>query len=157
MSSEKPQRSKPIGRVLVIDDQPLIPLAFQQILRSIDPSALVEYSGDMFMTLSATAYAGANFDLIVIGSLHEGLTQNGQQTITELRERFGQPLVMVYSSTYDPLIIEKMRETGIDAYVHKYESVEEVSNACRQLSTGHPYISGMFHTLYYDYGYQVKK
>lgn len=63
---------------------------------------------------------------------------------------------MIYSTIYDPLIIQKMKETGIDAYVHKYESVDEIRKAYRHLSAGESYVSGIFHTLYYDYGYGTK-
>jgi DNA-binding NarL/FixJ family response regulator len=64
---------------------------------------------------------------------------------------------MVYSNAYDPVIIEKMTATGIDAYVHKYESVEEIRKAYIYLGKGESYISEIFHTLYYEYGQGVGK
>jgi DNA-binding NarL/FixJ family response regulator len=149
--------AKPLDRILVIDDLPLIPLAFQEVFRSVNSAAGVEYSGNIFTALSAKIYANTSFDLIITGSFQEQYSTNLQQAVTELKKRFGQPRVMIYSSTYDPLIIEKTNTTGIDAYVHKYESIDEIRKAYQHLSAGESFVSGMFHTLYYDYGYGVRK
>jgi len=46
----------PLDRILVIDDLPLIPLAFQEIFRSLNPAARVEYSANIFTALSAKAF-----------------------------------------------------------------------------------------------------
>ena len=157
MPSVSPHNATPLDRILVIDDLPLIPIAFQEIFRSVNPSALVEYSGNIFTALSAKAYANTSFDLIITGSFQEQHSTNLQFAVSELKKRFGRPRVMIYSSAYDPLIIEKMAGGDIDAYVHKYESVDEIRKAYQHLSAGEPYVSGIFHTLYYDYGYGVRK
>jgi DNA-binding NarL/FixJ family response regulator len=146
MPSQSLYNATPLDRILVIDDLPLIPIAFQEVFRTVNPSAKVEYSGNVFNALSARSYANTTFDLVITGSF-----------APELKKRFGQPRIMIYSSTYDPLIIEKMIETGIDAYVHKFESPEEIVKAYQQLAAGQPFVSGMFHTLYYDYGYGARK
>jgi DNA-binding NarL/FixJ family response regulator len=150
-------KATPLDRILVIDDLPLIPLAFQEVFRQINPSVRVEYSENIFTALSAKSFANIQFDLVITGSFQDRYSTNLQQAVTELKKRFGNPLVMIYSSTYDPLIIEKMTAAGIDAYVHKYESIDEIRKAYQELSCGQPYVSGMFHTLYYDYGYGVRK
>ena len=157
MPSVSHHKATPLDRILVIDDLPLIPLAFQEVFRSVNPSALVEYSENIFTALSAKIYANTTFDLVVTGSFQDRYSANLQQAVSELKKHFGEPLVMIYSSAYDPLIIEKMNETGIDAYVHKYESIDEIRKAYQHLSTGESYVSGIFHTLYYDYGYGVRR
>ena len=150
-------KASPLDRILVIDDLPLIPLAFQEVFRLVNPSVLVEYSENIFTALSAKAWANTTFDLVITGSLQDNYSENLQQAVTELRKRFGQPLIMIYSSAYDPMIIEKMPATGIDAYVHKYESIPEIRRAYEELSKGGPYISSIFHTLYYEYRHGVRK
>jgi DNA-binding NarL/FixJ family response regulator len=157
MPSVSNHKATPLDRILVIDDLPLIPLAFQEVFRSINPSAIVEYSENIFTALSAKAWANTAFDLVITGSLQDNYSANLQQAVTELRKRFGEPLIMIYSSAYDPIIIEKMAITGIDAYVHKYESIDEIRRAYQQLSNGEPYISSIFHTLYFEYGHGVRK
>jgi DNA-binding NarL/FixJ family response regulator len=157
MPSVSNQKATPPDRILVIDDLPLIPLAFQEVFRAVNPSAAVEYSENIFTALSAKAYANMSFDLVITDTLQDHFSRNLQQAVSELKKRFGQPLVMIYSSVYDPVIIEQMAPTGIDAYVHKYESIEEIKNTYLHLSKGETYVSGIFHTLYYEYGQGVRK
>ncbi|MBS1663305.1 MAG: response regulator transcription factor [Bacteroidetes bacterium] len=157
MPSVSTFKATPLDRILVIDDLPLIPLAFQEVFRSINPKALVEYSENIFTALSAKAWANTAFDLVITGSLQDHYSANLQQAVTELRKRFNEPLIMIYSSAYDPVIIEKMAATGIDAYVHKYESIEEIRRAYQSLSSGEAYVSSIFHTLYYEYGHGVRR
>jgi len=142
----------PLDKILVIDDLPLIPLAFQELFRAINPSAVVEYSENIFSALSAGNYARASFDLVIAGSLPDNFSGQLQQSVADLKMKFGNPRIMVYSSAYDPIIIEKMAETGIDAYVHKFESIEEIRKAYTHLAGGGSYVSEIFHTLYYEYG-----
>jgi DNA-binding NarL/FixJ family response regulator len=151
MSSVTNQNAHPLDKILVIDDLPLIPLAFQEVFRSINASAVVEYSENVFSALSAKALANTTFDLIITASFQDRYSASLQQAVTELRNRFGQPRIMIYSSSYDPQIIEKMPEVGIDAYVHKFEPIEEIRKAYQRLSRGEPFISAIFHALYYDY------
>jgi DNA-binding NarL/FixJ family response regulator len=151
------QKATPPDRILVIDDLPLIPLAFREVFRSINPSATVEHTENIFSALSTKVFANTHFDLVIADSFQDHFSGNLQQTVQELKNRFGQPLIMIYTSTYDPLIVEKMILTGIDAYVHKYESIEEIIKTYAQLSKGETYISGIFHALYYEYGYGLRK
>jgi DNA-binding NarL/FixJ family response regulator len=135
----------------------LFPWPSRKFFRGINKSAVVEYSENIFSALSARAYANATFDLVITGSLQDNLSEHLQQAITELKKKFGDPLIMVYSSAYDPVIIEKMAATGIDAYVHKYESIEEIRKAYIRLGKGSPYVSEIFYTLYYEYGQGLRK
>jgi DNA-binding NarL/FixJ family response regulator len=157
MSSVTNQNAHPLDKILVIDDLPLIPLAFQEVFRSINASAVVEYSENIFSALSAKVFANTSFDLIITGSFQDRWSTNLQQAVTELQSRFGQPRIMIYSSHYDPQIIEKMNEVGIDAYVHKFEPIEEIRKAYQRLSHGEPFVSAIFHALYYDYGLGIRK
>lgn len=139
--------SRSLDRILVIDDLPLIPLAFQEVFRKINPSALVSYSENIYTALSAKAWDNTVFDLVIIGTLQENYTINLRLAVSDLRKRFGQPLIMIYSSVYDPAIVENMTAAGIDAYVHKYEPVHEIRRVYEQLSKGGSSISGIFLTL----------
>lgn len=157
MPSVSNHKATPLDRILVIDDLPLIPLAFQEVFRAVNPSARVDYSENVFTALSAKIWANTQFDLVITGSLQDSWSANLEQAVTELRKRFGEPLIMIYSSAYDPVIIEKMPTTGIDAYVHKFESIQEIRRAYEQLSNGEAFVSSIFHTLYYEYGHGVRK
>jgi DNA-binding NarL/FixJ family response regulator len=139
-------------RILVIDDLPIIPLAFREIFRSINSSVIVEYSENIFSALSSLTFTNTRFDLVIAGSLQDDFPGNLQQTVTDLKKKFGEPKIMVYSSAYDPSIIGHMAETGIDAYVHRFESIEEIRKTYCQLAKEGSYVSEIFHTLYYEYG-----
>src|ERR1700761_3732422 len=112
MPSVSNQKAIAPDRILVIDDLPLIPLAFQEVFRSINSAATVEYTENIFSALSAKAFANTAFDLVITDSFQDHFTKNLQQAVQELKKRFGQPLIMIYSSAYDPVIIEKMLSTG---------------------------------------------
>jgi len=157
MSSVLQNAPVPLNKILVIDELPLIPLAFQEVFKGINESVLVEYSENIFSALSAKTFASSVFDLVIMGSLQENFSESLQQAVTELKKKFKNPRVMIYSGSYDPMIIEKMAPTGIDAYVHKYESINEIRKAYLHLSNGEPYVSEIFHTLYYDYGQGLRK
>jgi DNA-binding NarL/FixJ family response regulator len=157
MPSVTNHNTPPLDRILVIDDLPLIPLAFQEVFRSINVSAVVEYSENVFSALSARILADATFDLIITGSFQDHFSTSLQQAVAELRNRFGQPRIMIYSSSYDPQIIEKMPEVGIDAYVHKFEPIEEIRKAYQHLSRGESFVSAIFHALFYDYGLGIRR
>jgi len=139
--------SRSLDRILVIDDLPLIPLAFQEVFRKINPSVTVLHSDNIYSVLSAKAWDNTVFDLVIIGTLKENYTTNLRLAVSDLRRRFGQPLIMIYSSVYDPAIAQNMTAAGIDAYVHKYEPVHEIRRVYEQLSKGEPCISGIFLTL----------
>lgn len=136
-----------LDRILVIDDLPLIPLAFQEVFRKINPSVIVSHSDNIYTALSAKTWDNTVFDLVIIGTLQETYTNNLQLAVSDLLRRFGQPKIMIYSSVYDPAIVQNMTAAGIDAYVHKYESVHEIRRVYEQLSKGEPCISGIFLTL----------
>jgi DNA-binding NarL/FixJ family response regulator len=143
-----------MDRILVIDDLPLIATAFQEVFRSINPSTSVAYCENIYSALSSKNYAGVAFDLVILGSAHERWSAGLDQGIRELKDRFGGPALLLYSEIYEPAIIAGMKAAGIDAYVHRHESIGEIREACHRLSAGTPYISGIFRTLYYDYGYK---
>ena len=147
MPSVTPPISGSLNRILVIDDLPLIPLAFQEVFRKINPSAVVSYSANIYTALSAKAWDNTVFDLVIIGTLQESYTTNLRLAVSDLRKRFGQPLIMIYSSVYDPAIVQNMPAAGIDAYVHKYEPVHEIRRVYEQLSKGESCVSGIFLTL----------
>jgi DNA-binding NarL/FixJ family response regulator len=149
--------ARPPDRILVIDDLPLIPLAFQEVFQSINPTASITYCGNVYTALSAKTYDNAAFDLVILGSVNQRWSTGLEQTITELKARFCNSSIMLYSGLYDPEIIEKMEAAGIDAYVHSNEAIEEIREAYRHLSAGTRFVSGIFRTLYDDYGYGIKK
>ncbi len=150
-------QSNPMNNILVIDEVPTIALGLREIFRSINYGIKVEQEENIFIALSSRSYEEKKFDLIIIGEQTGHPTNNLPRTIAECKARFGNSKIMIYSSNYDHAIIEKMEESGIDAYMHKYEPVGEIWKAYTCLSAGERYISGIFHTLYYEYSLRLDK
>jgi DNA-binding NarL/FixJ family response regulator len=139
------------AHILVIDEIPLISIGLRQVFESIHPDTRLEHTSSVFTALSAPAFESVPWYLIVL-DLDAG-AQPGSFLLpaAELKTKFPSSRLMIYSSIYDPSIIEKMPAIGIDAYVHKYESADEIRIAFLHLTGGQPYLSGIFRTLYYDY------
>lgn len=139
------------AHILVIDEIPLLSVGLQQVFRYIHPDVRVEHTGSVFTALSSRAFESVPWYLIVM-DLDAG-AQPGSFVLpaAELKARFPSSFLMIYSGVYDPSIIEKMPSIGIDAYVNKYESADEIGKAFQHLSTSQSYVSEIFRTLYTDY------
>ncbi|HWK04721.1 MAG TPA: hypothetical protein VNS58_13870 [Puia sp.] len=150
-------QSDPLNNILVIDEVPTIALGLQETLRPLHHPIKLKYTDNLFTALSSPSYEGKKFDLLIIGEQTGHPIADWPQSAAELKSRFGPARIMLYTPNYDPILIEKMNETGIDAYVHKYEPVEEIRKAWSRLSAGESYISAIFHTLYYEYNLRLDK
>jgi len=146
-----------LDKILVIDEMPLVSLAFQEVFRTVNTAATVAYTENIFTALSSGAFDQANFDLVITGAVPDHFSQELRLSVTELKEKFPNTRIMIYSIAYDPSIIEKMEEAGIDAYVHKYEPLDEIRKAYTRLSSGQPHVSEIFRTLYHEYGLHLDK
>ena len=144
-------QSAPMNSILVIDEVPVIAIGLQVIFHSLHPPAELEYTDNLFKALSSKTYENKKFDLLIIGEQTDLPSPDLSQSIAEWKSRFGPGRVMLYTPNYSRVVIEKMQELGIDAYVHKYEPTAEIINTWAHLLAGESYISAIFHTLYYDY------
>ena len=144
--------SAALNRVLVIDDVPVIAFGLLETFTSLNKSVTVAYESSIFSALSSFTHSSPVFDLLVIGILPGSLSDSLWTLFAELKTRLGNPRLMLYASHYNHTVIEKMEELGIDAYVHRYESMEEIQKAYRRISFNERYISDLFCDLYNDYG-----
>ena len=137
--------------ILIIDEMPLIARGIQDVLRSEEPAVKVEYAGNVFHVLSAKAYDGRSFDLIILGDGEDHTPGSLLLPAAELTARFPGSRIMILSSTYESLIIEKMSTTGIGAYVHKHEDIDAIKQAWHHLLAGETYVSPLLESLYSIY------
>jgi DNA-binding NarL/FixJ family response regulator len=141
----------PLNNILVIDEIPTIALGLQAVFRSVHPAATVDSVENIFTALSAPRFEKKKFDLIVLGSLPDDPSRNLHQPIKELKDRFDGSRIMVYTTLYDHELIEKMETLHIDAYVHKFEAIEEVRDIYIRLTADENCISNMLYTLFFKY------
>ncbi|MBN9380884.1 MAG: response regulator transcription factor [Chitinophagaceae bacterium] len=140
-----------LNNILVIDEIPAIALGLQEIFRSVHPSVIVEHVENAFTALSAPRFEKKTFDLIILGSDPKDPTPNLYPALAELKGRFGNSRVMIYTTLYDYALIERMEMLDIDACVHKFESIEEVRKVYLHLSAGERCISDLLYTLFFEY------
>jgi DNA-binding NarL/FixJ family response regulator len=140
-----------LNRVLVIDEVPVIAFGLLETFSLLNRSVTVAYEANVFSALSSPARAAETFDLLVVGVLPEDASPALWNVLAELKNRFGHPRLMLYASHYNHTVIEKMEEWGVDAYVHRYESMDEIRKAYTRISLNERYISELFYTLYNDY------
>lgn len=137
--------------VLVLDDMPLIAVGLQEVLRTLHPSITVEHAVSVFRVLSATAYQGRSFSAIVLGSAEDRSPGGLLLPAAELKERFPNSRIVIFTDQYDPAVIAKLGQGGIDACLHKHEGADEIRNAWLRLTGGETYLSPLLHALYNDY------
>ena len=140
-----------LNRVLVIDDVPVIAFGLLETFISLNKTVTVEYEATVFDALSCTNRATEQFDLLVVGVLPDDTSTSFWKVLAELKRRFGNPKLMLYASNYNHSVIEKMEQWGIDAYVHRFESMDEIQKAYKHISLHERYISELFYSLYNDY------
>lgn len=143
--------STSLNRVLVIDDVPVIAFGLLETFSFLNRSVTVAYEANVFSALSSPALAAEVFDLLVVGVLPEDASPALWNMLAELKNRFGHPRLMLYASHYTHAVIEKMEQWGVDAYVHRYESMDEIQKAYMRISLNERYISELFYSLYNDY------
>ncbi len=117
MPSVSNQKAVPPERILVIDDLPLIPLAFQEVFRFLNPAATVDYSENIFTALSTKAYANTSFDLIIT------LSPEAHHRALEFTRTMA--VDVVYWPTIDPTAVQGSRETILNAYRGVRESLQK--------------------------------
>lgn len=140
-----------INNILVLDEMPTIALGLHELFRSLHNPVHTEHIENIFTALSSKDIEGRSFDLVVIGEQFGAPSGYLPPSIAELKDRFGPIRIMVYSPNYEPALLEKMKDAGINAYVHKYEPTGEIRKAWACLLAGEMYISPIFHTLFQEY------
>ena len=132
------------AHILVIDEIPLISVGLQEVFRTIHPNIRLEYTESPFTALSSPAFEGKPWYLIVLGSPEHSTPDSLLLPAAGLKEKFAGCYIMIYTDTFDPILIEKVRSGAIDACVHKHEGADEIVKAWRNLSAGKVYLSPKF-------------
>lgn len=140
-----------LKNILVIDEIPAIAVGLQEIFRSIHPSVMVEHVDNVFTALSAPRFEKRTFDLIILGSSPQDPAGQLHPPVAELKDKFGNSRIMIYTTLYDHTLIERMEMLDIDACVHKFESPDEIQKMYLHISVGERCISGILYTLFFEY------
>ena len=110
----------PDGRVLVVEDEPLVAEAAIEMLLTFGIAADHVLTGDAALTMPLESYAGLISDVIMPGSI------DGIELAQQVRQRFPRlPLLLVSDYAGDPT---RLRTSGFDVLVKPY-SADELARA----------------------------
>lgn len=146
-----------LDNILFIDRIPVLAYAFQEIIRGINPAANVRYEECYFSLLSRPSENDSSYGLIIVSSDLDNSSVHLQVPINELRNKFPEARMLVYSVAYNPEVIQMVEDSTIDACIHIFEPVEEIRFAYEHLLRGESYISSMLRTLYFEYNLKEGK
>ena len=137
--------------VLVLDNMPLIAHGWQEVLRTLHPSIVVEYAESVFHVLSAPDYRQRSFSVIVLGSAEDRSPGSLLLPAAGLKAKFPGSRIVILTDQYDPAVIAQTGQGTIDACLHKYEGPNEIRNTWIHLTAGRPYLSPLLQSLYNEY------
>ena len=142
-ASASTRASKRTGRVLLVDDHPVVRHGLRGLINS---------SGDMEVVADASssteaiqALETANPDRIVVAlSLDEG---SGIELIKQIKSRKPNCKMLVHSMHDERLFAERALRAGAMGYLNKQDSADSIVDALRQVMRGRVYLSSAMANL----------
>ena len=134
---EKRKRPGSDWRVAIVDDHPVVRKGLQDLLTDEAGFAVVGEAGTAAdaLTLLETALPDV---LLLDLSLEKG---SGLELVKQVRSRFPDVSVLVYSMHDEMLYAERVLEAGASGYVQKHSPVEELLDALRKVAAGKIHVS----------------
>jgi DNA-binding NarL/FixJ family response regulator len=137
MSRMKKSKGRPVRRILIVDDHPLVRKGIRAVLA---PEPGIEVSGEAANrgeALDILRKDGA--DLVIMDISLDG--SDGLETTKAIRAEFGELPVLVVSMHDEAIYAERALRAGANGYVMKQELAESVTKAIRQVLEGRIYTS----------------
>lgn len=123
----------PNKRVVLGDDHPVFRGGLSQLIRQIFPFADIVEAGTLDEVLSA-ARLGAPPSLLVIDLLFPGLSI--EQSLPALRQEFPKASIVIVSMVNDQRTIQNVMDMGIDGFINKSVSVDDIATAITAVCDG---------------------
>jgi DNA-binding NarL/FixJ family response regulator len=130
-------KTKPVLRVLICDDLPMVRLAVQQVLKTTDEFPLVHEAVDGHDSIAKAAELKPDLVLMDVGM--PGL--DGAEATREILRGAPETKVLAYSADSAWETVDRMLAAGVCGYVVKGEDMEEVVRAARTVLAGGHYLS----------------
>jgi Response regulator containing a CheY-like receiver domain and an HTH DNA-binding domain len=127
-------------RVLIVEDQRLFRSFLESWLAGLPGFSLVAAVGSAEEALGAVERQAP--DLMMVDLQLPGM--DGLACVQAARQMRPQLRALVLSSLIDPLSLTRVRESGVEGYVEKNASPEELADALTTVATGHTYYSAKF-------------
>lgn len=121
------------GRIIIADDHPMFREAMSRTVQRLLPEAVVEEAGDLD-TVRALVRDDNDIDTLILDLRFPGLTCMSQ--LSELRQQLRRTTLIVVSMVDDPALIEQVMALGIDGFIGKNISPDEIGRALLAIRAG---------------------
>ncbi len=120
-------------RIIIADDHPMFREAMVSTVRRLLPEAAVEQAGDLD-TVQALLQRGEEVDTLILDLRFPGLTC--LRRLGELRQQLRRTTLIVMSMVDDPALIEKIMALGVDGFIGKNITTDEIGEALLAIRQG---------------------
>ncbi len=124
-------------RVLIIDDHPIVRQGLRQLIDQEDDLKVCGEAADVREAHAALQQTQPNvvvLDLSLRGS-------NGIDLIKDIRSKYGQLPVLVFSMHDESIYAERLLSAGANGYIMKEATADQLLSALRQVLDGELYVS----------------
>ena len=125
------------NKIFLVDDQPIICEALEQLINQEDDLHVCGCAGDAVTALKAMR--SLKPDLAIVDISLQG--KSGIELMRETKACLQNIQILALSMYFDPLIVDQVMKAGAMGYVNKNEATEVIIKAIRKVINGQIYLS----------------
>lgn len=120
-------------KIIIADDHPLFREAMMRTVQRLLPEAQLQQVGD-FASVQAALHSVEEIDTLILDLRFPGLTCLAD--LAQLRQQLRRTTLIVMSMVDDPALIEKIMALGVDGFIGKNISTDEIAEALLAIRQG---------------------
>ncbi|WP_311969044.1 response regulator transcription factor [Pseudomonas baltica] len=120
-------------KIIIADDHPLFREAMMRTVQRLLPEAQLQQVGD-FASVQAALHSAEEIDTLILDLRFPGLTCLAD--LAQLRQQLRRTTLIVMSMVDDPALIEKIMALGVDGFIGKNITTDEIAEALLAIRQG---------------------
>lgn len=120
-------------KIIIADDHPLFREAMMRTVQRLMPEAQLQQVGD-FASVQAALHSAEEIDTLILDLRFPGLTCLAD--LAQLRQQLRRTTLIVMSMVDDPALIEKIMALGVDGFIGKNITTDEIAEALLAIRQG---------------------
>ncbi|WP_226503167.1 response regulator transcription factor [Pseudomonas sp. MWU16-30317] len=120
-------------KIIIADDHPLFREAMMRTVQRLMPEAQLQQVGD-FPSVQAALHSAEEIDTLILDLRFPGLTCLAD--LAQLRQQLRSTTLIVMSMVDDPALIEKIMALGVDGFIGKNITTDEIAEALLAIRQG---------------------
>ncbi|MGI4837540.1 MAG: LuxR C-terminal-related transcriptional regulator [Janthinobacterium lividum] len=120
-------------KIIIADDHPLFREAMVRTVQRLLPEAQLQQVGD-FASVQAALHSAEEIDTLILDLRFPGLTCLAD--LAQLRQQLRRTTLIVMSMVDDPALIEKIMALGVDGFIGKNITTDEIAEALLAIRQG---------------------